>query len=113
MNKCFFVPPGEYNAGKSSFLNILMGGDYLPVNRGKVTKVVCEIQNDTTRSATLRFSDDTKEIQMALQTDAEDKNWATLREYIKNPDCMGISLKRIIIRWPFPYLQDPVSMASF
>ena len=96
----FFVFTGEYNAGKSSFLNILMGGDYLPMNRGKITKVVCEIRNDVTRRATLCFLDKSKAVTLDLNKDPAHGNWDVLRKCIENPVYDDKSLQRIFKHRP-------------
>ncbi|XP_045159332.2 probable serine/threonine-protein kinase irlB [Mercenaria mercenaria] len=105
---------GEFNAGKSTFMNILMGGQYLPMDRGKVTHVVCEIRYSSLRMAILKFEDKGDDKMIMLQEDSTDVNWVELRKYIRTKvyssddeaeRTVGRKVERIIIYWPLKVLE--------
>ncbi|XP_052256991.1 uncharacterized protein LOC127862079 isoform X4 [Dreissena polymorpha] len=97
---------GEYNAGKSTFLNILLGGRYLPVDRGKVTMLVCDVRHCTDRRAELIIANDRntklESESVPLSTDVNSDGWETVRNSIKTKKYGDKDLRRVIIHWPIP-----------
>lgn len=102
---------GEFNAGKSTFVNILMGGQYLPMDRGKVTHVVCEIRYNTLRLAVLQFEDKKDDEIVFLKEESTDAVWEELRVCIRTKEYKSKEtgncrvVKRIIIYWPLKILE--------
>lgn len=108
---------GEFNAGKSTFVNILMGGKYLPMGRDKVTKVICEIRHFSLRMATLMFNDHDGDVHIDLVDDCNNIVWEELRKCIRTKQFRGTDgvyertgesvriVERIIIYWPLKLME--------
>lgn len=109
-NLCLFYL-GETGAGKSSFINLLLGTSILPTSNLPCTATVCELRTspDGRKSAVLKYKniEDRKRRQPPRVLDLH--NAAELRELadcIENVDDLGESpFERIEIYWPFPILQ--------
>ncbi|XP_045160441.1 uncharacterized protein LOC123525453 [Mercenaria mercenaria] len=107
---------GEICAGKSSILNILMGGHYMPVGHGPCTMIPCEIQQSKERKALLCYEDtrySTREIK--LVTDENDPVWSQIRECVETGEDRQLQegkqrtykrLKKIVVYWNMQILDD-------
>ncbi|OWF35530.1 uncharacterized protein LOC110442829 [Mizuhopecten yessoensis] len=97
---------GDIDAGKSSVLNVIMGGAYLPNHNAKTTLVSCEIHNSHRRCAKICFGEDKHRYIDPLSSDATDKSWRVLREVIKRGKDVDKTVTRVKIFWPLRLLQD-------
>lgn len=88
-----------------------MGGQYLPMDRGKVTHVVCEIRHCSLRMAILKFDDHADDESIMLQEDSGDETWQELRRCIREKTFKSKeteivrSVERIIIHWPLKVIE--------
>ncbi|CAG2221631.1 unnamed protein product [Mytilus edulis] len=102
---------GEVAAGKSSLMNYLMGDNYLPIDQGICTKVVCEVYNSDFRYVQVLFCDDTK-LEKLLENNPDDKNWHWLGEIIENGyiywDLTNeqVNVKCVKIFWPLDIFKE-------
>ncbi|XP_071151181.1 uncharacterized protein [Mytilus edulis] len=102
---------GEVAAGKSSLMNYLMGDNYLPIDQGICTKVVCEVYNSDFRYVQVLFCDDTK-LEKLLENNPDDKNWHWLGEIIENGYIFWdltneqVNVKCVKIFWPLDIFKD-------
>ncbi|XP_063416404.1 uncharacterized protein LOC134698035 isoform X2 [Mytilus trossulus] len=102
---------GEVAAGKSSLMNYLMGDNYLPIDQGICTKVVCEVYNSDFRYVQVLFCDGTK-LEKLLENNPDDKNWQWLGEIIENGYLFWdltnekVDVKCVQIFWPLDIFKD-------
>jgi len=107
---CLICVTGEFNSGKSTFLNILLGGNYVPVARKRTTNVVCEIRHSKERKAELLFARGRKKI-VELETDRNGEGWKFVRDCIQEKHTPAINpaeripVKRVIISWPMSFVE--------
>ncbi|CAC5418150.1 unnamed protein product [Mytilus coruscus] len=102
---------GEVAAGKTSLVNYLMGDNYLPIDQGICTKVVCEVYNSDFKYVQVLFCDDTK-LEKLLESNPGDKNWHWLGEIIENGYIFcdltneKVEVKCVQIFWPLDIFKD-------
>lgn len=108
---------GEICAGKSSILNILMGGQYFPVGHGHCTRIPCEVQNDTIRHAYFYYEEEQwaePSFSCELSINPDDPSWIRLRRAVvrgydlepASQDHHTRPLHKIIISWPLEVFQN-------
>jgi hypothetical protein len=101
-----------------------MGGEYLPMDRGRVTHVACEIRHDcSTRLAVLKFEDKGEDECITLHEDSSNSAWHELRECIKTRKYnskkaekklkQNRTVERIIIYWPLNILDVRFNIDEF
>ncbi|XP_052777860.1 uncharacterized protein LOC128215192 [Mya arenaria] len=93
---------GELNAGKSTFLNILLGGMYIPTARQKTTNIVCHLQHSHDRNVEIFFTSTERKHSLVvdLTEDKDCEGWAKLRQCIQYRRFDDQEVKRVIIKWP-------------
>ena len=113
---------GEISAGKSSVLNLWMGGQYFPVGHGHCTRIPCAVRNSTERIAYLYY-DEEQWAEAAeyfeLSSNPEDDCWVRVQKCLlhgfdqmnENKAYYSRPLHKIVISWPLLLFQ--VNVASF
>ncbi|XP_052092249.1 uncharacterized protein LOC127728682 [Mytilus californianus] len=102
---CPIVVTGETSAGKSSFINLLIGCKLLPYSVLSCTSTICRLRNRHEKALHLVDEHDTvTKLPLPSNIDAETMN-EKLQEYV-NPDDNQNCYKYVDIDWPIPILQD-------
>ncbi|KAK3592059.1 hypothetical protein CHS0354_019315 [Potamilus streckersoni] len=116
---------GESAAGKTTFMNVLMGGKYLPIGYGPETKTVCELRYRTNRWAKLVFKsipslnqqigiggeslENLSSEILQLSEDADDISWNHLVEVIRTAsrDYNGVQrhVEKVELYWPLEFIK--------
>ncbi|KAK3583739.1 hypothetical protein CHS0354_022772 [Potamilus streckersoni] len=104
---------GETCAGKSSLMNVLMAGNYLPVDHGKCTRITCELKDSIHRKASIYYEKRLHpKTDLELTIDAETPVWNRVKECIRSgydqPENEGDQTKpveKIIILWPILHMK--------
>ena len=101
---------GDVAAGKTSLINYLMGDEYLPVDQGVCTKVICEVYNSDFKLVEVQYCDDTVQ-EKVLENNPGERNWQWLCEIIENGYIyceltqQKVEVRRCKIFWPFGIFQ--------
>jgi hypothetical protein len=84
-----------------------MGADFLPVDQGICTRVICEICNSDFRYVIVSFDNDTTQNKL-LEMDPAGQNWQWLRDVIENGyvDCLMAGKRIKVIRIQIFYPLD-------
>ncbi|CAC5411329.1 unnamed protein product [Mytilus coruscus] len=102
---CPIVVTGETSAGKSSFINLLIGCKLLPYSVLSCTSNICRIRNRQEKALHVVDEHDTvTKLSLPPNIDTETMN-EKLQEYV-NPDDDQDCYKYVDIDWPIPILQD-------
>ncbi|XP_062566958.1 dual serine/threonine and tyrosine protein kinase-like [Saccostrea cucullata] len=90
---------GEVAVGKSTFLNLLMGGDYLPTDHGSCTNVLCEVHNNPVRLGIIYYGTGQR-IDINLPPDSTSDEWNRIQACIKDKTDNQIRVTKVEIYWP-------------
>ncbi|XP_061176015.1 uncharacterized protein LOC133184967 [Saccostrea echinata] len=90
---------GEVAVGKSTFLNLLMGGDYLPTDHGSCTNVLCEVHNNPVRLGIIHYGTGQR-IDIILTPDCNSAEWKRIQTCIRNKTDNQNSVTKVEIYWP-------------
>ncbi|KAK3592500.1 hypothetical protein CHS0354_026621 [Potamilus streckersoni] len=113
-NECTILVAGEIAAGKSSFINLMLGIDLLPTSQLPCTATVCEIRRAGDRKEAIVYpksgdSGKVPHLQPALIDLSSEKGKKTLKDLISqvddNDDC---NIDRIEIYWPLTVLEEGI-----
>lgn len=105
-----FIIVGERTAGKSSFINLLLGTD-LPTDPIKCSTTFVELRHcgkENTKSAVVHFKaleGEKRRAQPTLLDLSADANFSKLRSYICEDREGETSVEKVEIRWPFASLE--------
>ncbi|XP_019646382.1 PREDICTED: uncharacterized protein LOC109486917, partial [Branchiostoma belcheri] len=112
--ECRLLVAGETSAGKSTFLNLLLGKEILPVALESSTSTVCEVKYGATEQAVVHLREPTdqgqRQISIPLDGPDHEERRKELKGYIHVEGADRDSLKlppaeKIEIFWPLPLLQ--------
>jgi ABC-type multidrug transport system ATPase subunit len=112
----FFYFSGESGAGKSSFLNLLIGSDINPIDHSlNATLTICELHNnDRVADAEICYGPDHLDVISGTGTTQEIKHLdtnnpksaqQTLAQYTIGTERTKRKYDLVKIRWPIPMLQ--------
>ncbi|KAL3851674.1 hypothetical protein ACJMK2_015401 [Sinanodonta woodiana] len=113
-NECTILVAGEIAAGKSSFINLMLGIDILPTSQLPCTATVCEIRRAGDRKEAIVYpksgdSGKGQHLQPALIDLSSEKGRKTLKDLISqvddNDDC---NIDRVEIYYPFSVLEEGI-----
>ncbi|XP_078582264.1 bacterial dynamin-like protein [Branchiostoma floridae x Branchiostoma japonicum] len=114
--ECPILVAGETSSGKSTFLNLLLGGEILPVAHLSSTSTICEVKYGETRQAVvhLRKSAIAKffgQKTVTIPLDGTEERQAELKSYMHLEGASRDSLppaEKIEIFWPLPLLKGGI-----
>ncbi|XP_062608315.1 uncharacterized protein LOC134270153 [Saccostrea cucullata] len=90
---------GEVAVGKSTFLNLLMGGDYLPTDHGSCTNVLCEVHNNPMRLGIIHYRTGQR-IDINLPPESTSDEWKRIQACIKDKTDNQNRVTKVEIYWP-------------
>ncbi|KAI8483948.1 hypothetical protein Bbelb_383380 [Branchiostoma belcheri] len=112
--ECPILVAGETSSGKSTFLNLLLGGDILPVAHQSSTSTICEVKYGETLKAVvhLREPNEQGQRQITIPLDGTKERQEELKSYMhlegasreKHPP----PAEMIEIFWPLPILKGGI-----
>lgn len=95
---------GETSAGKSTFVNLLLGVELLPQSPLTCTSPICRISNGDTKKIVLTDSEDIQENLNLTNIEGVEELRILLKDYICATGA-GEKYKTVDICWPIPCLQ--------
>ncbi|XP_048771513.2 uncharacterized protein LOC125677478 isoform X2 [Ostrea edulis] len=90
---------GAVGVGKTTFLNLLMGGDYLPTDHGSCTNILCEVHNNPVRLGVIHYEKGPP-IDIILTEDGDTDEWQRIQSCIKTKQDNQINVSKVQIYWP-------------
>ncbi|KAK7103016.1 hypothetical protein V1264_021151 [Littorina saxatilis] len=111
--QCSVIVAGETNAGKSTFLNLLLGMDILPISIFSCTAAICVLKYSPTLSAEIVYRDGRRRKEKFADV-AEAKVWLTNTVAEKDQDKreQGLDIETINIFVPAVVLQSGVTLVD-
>lgn len=95
---------GETSAGKSTFVNLLLGVELLPQSPLTCTSPICRISNRVRKRIVLIDSEDKQQNVELENTEGAEEMRTRLKGYISATQA-GEKYKAVDICWPIPCLQ--------
>lgn len=90
---------GEVAVGKTTFMNLLMGGSYLPTDHGSCTNVLCEVHNNPSRFGGIYYeTEDPAEVHLSPNWDSEE--WERIKACITSKMDNSRTVTKVRIFWP-------------
>lgn len=90
---------GEVAVGKTTFMNLLMGGSYLPTDHGSCTNVLCEVHNNPSRIGVIFYeTEDPAEVHLSPNWNSEE--WERIKACITNKMDNSRTVTKVRIFWP-------------
>ncbi|VDI07942.1 Hypothetical predicted protein [Mytilus galloprovincialis] len=106
-SECPIVVTGETSAGKSSFINLLVGCELLPYSVLPCTSTICRVRNRKEKALLIVDEHDTvTKLPLPPNIDAETMNEKLGQYMYVNLDDGQDCYKYADIDWPIPILQD-------
>ncbi|XP_078691940.1 uncharacterized protein LOC144922170 [Branchiostoma floridae x Branchiostoma belcheri] len=112
--ECPILLAGETSSGKTTFLNLLLGDDILPVDLLSSTSTICEVKYGETRQAVVHLRQSgyrTPKSRVTIPLDGTAEHRKELDSYIRLEGASRDSLpqaERVEIFWPLPLLQGGI-----
>lgn len=112
-SQCSVIVAGETNAGKSTFLNLLLGMDILPVHIFSCTAAICVLRYAPTFSADIQYSDGSTTTKAFADVD-EARTWMNdiVAEKDEGRREVGLGLEAIYVKLPAVILQSGVTLVD-
>ncbi|XP_076090347.1 dynamin-like protein A [Mytilus galloprovincialis] len=108
---CPIVITGETSAGKSTFVNLLLGVELLPQSPLTCTSPICRISNGDNKRILLTDSEDKQHNLNLADIQGVEEMRILLKDYICATEA-GEKYKAVDICWPIPCLQSKIMIVD-